>query len=336
MQWFRMYSEARNDAKLRYLSDAEFRVWFNLLCLSNEQEERGVIPPMSRKLLSIEVSGGDEDLLQATLSKLIELSIIAEDDSGITFINFTKRQYEFPSDTPEATRERKRRSRQIKKAKEDVPPMSHPCHEMSRDVTTKSRLCHEMSRLYSDTDNTNTVQYSTSTPPLPPPTPNGAGEGGGGEKESSSPKTIDELIDEATRYTAEQRAIIRDYWDTVRFTRRRGAVAPSIVKTELEYWERFPPDIVLEALNIHLTKYRNKREEYTRGIMRRLQEERRNGGDFNHTAQNRENHGRPGNRARTRTARTSACDYIGGKYGAIFEKERQAVHSTTSGSLDSE
>ena len=154
--------------------------------------------------------------------------------------------------------------------------------------------------------------------------------------EESTIKTIDELIDEATRYTAEQRAIIRDYWDTVRFTRRRGAVAPSIVKTELEYWERFPPDIVLEALNIHLTKYRNKREEYTRGIMRRLQEERRNGGDFNHTAQNRENHGRPGNRARTRTARTSACDYIGGKYGAIFEKERQAVHSTTSGSLDSE
>jgi hypothetical protein len=153
--------------------------------------------------------------------------------------------------------------------------------------------------------------------------------------EESTIKTIDELIDEATRYTAEQRAIIREYWDTVRFTRRRGAVAPSIVKTELEYWERFPPDIVLEALNIHLTKYRNKREEYTRGIMRRLQEERRNGGDFNHTAQNRENHGRPGNRARTRTARTSACDYIGGKYGAIFEKERQAVHSTTSGSLDS-
>jgi hypothetical protein len=154
--------------------------------------------------------------------------------------------------------------------------------------------------------------------------------------EESTIKTIDELIDEATRYTAEQRAIIREYWDTVRFTRRRGAVAPSIVKTELEYWERFPPDIVLEALNIHLTKYRNKREEYTRGIMRRLQEERRNGGDFNHTAQNRENHGRPGNRARTRTARTSTCDYIGGKYGAIFEKERQAVHSTTSGSLDSE
>ena len=154
--------------------------------------------------------------------------------------------------------------------------------------------------------------------------------------EESTIKTIDELIDEATRYTAEQRAIIREYWDTVRFTRRRGAVAPSIVKTELEYWERFPPDIVLEALNIHLTKYRNKREEYTRGIMRRLQEERRNGGDFNHTAQNRENHGRPGNRARTRTARTSACDYIGGKYGAIFEKERQAVHGTTSGSLDSE
>lgn len=154
--------------------------------------------------------------------------------------------------------------------------------------------------------------------------------------EESTIKTIDELIDEATRYTAEQRAIIREYWDTVRFTRRRGQVAPSIVKTELEYWERFPPDIVLEALNIHLTKYRNKREEYTRGIMRRLQEERRNGGDFNHTAQNRENHGRPGNRARTRTARTSACDYIGGKYGAIFEKERQAVHSTTSGSLDSE
>lgn len=319
MRWFRLYSEARNDAKLRYLSDAEFRIWFNLLCLANEQKDRGVIS-MSHKLLAIEVSGGDEELLTATLEKLTELSIIAEYDDGLEFINFKKRQYDKPSDMPEATRERKRKSRQKQDEDKTVTPMSRPCHAESR--------------LYSD--NTNTVQYSTSTPPLPPPTPNGAGEGGGGEKESSPPKTITDLIDEATRYTAEQRAIIRDYWDTVRFTRRRGEVAPSIVKTELEYWERFPPDIVLEALDIHLTKCRNKREEYTRGIMRRLQEERRNGGDFNHTADNRENHGRPGNRARTRTARTSACDYIGGKYGAIFEKERLAVHGTTSGSLDSE
>ena len=34
--WFRMYSEARVDAKLRSLSADEFRVWFNLLCLASE------------------------------------------------------------------------------------------------------------------------------------------------------------------------------------------------------------------------------------------------------------------------------------------------------------
>jgi len=149
MRWFRLYSEARNDAKLRYLSDAEFRIWFNLLCLANEQKDRGVIS-MSHKLLAIEVSGGDEELLTATLEKLTELSIIAEYDDGLEFINFKKRQYDKPSDMPEATRERKRKSRQKQDEDKTVTPMSRPCHALSR--------------VYTDTDSTNT----SLVPPLPP------------------------------------------------------------------------------------------------------------------------------------------------------------------------
>ncbi len=176
-----------------------------------------------------------------------------------------------------------------------------------------------------------------STPPPPSPTPNGAGEGGG-EKESSSPKTIDELIDGATRYTNRQRKVIRDYWDVIRFTRKRGKVAPSIVEAELEYWERFPPDIVLEALNIHRTKYRDdhsKREEYTRGIMRRLQEEGGNGRDKGRASNHRKDYERTSCPTKKGAGRPSVDDYTGGRYGAIFEKS-MPIHSTIGGSLDSE
>lgn len=116
MQWFRMYSEARNDAKLRYLTDAEFRVWFNLLCFANEQQERGTIPPMPEKLLAVETAGGDEDLLAVTLEKLTSLAIIEEsEDGGLCFINFKKRNYDHPSDEPERVKERVRRCRAKKR-----------------------------------------------------------------------------------------------------------------------------------------------------------------------------------------------------------------------------
>lgn len=44
MQWFRFYSEALDDPKVQRLTGDLFKVWVNLLCLANEQEERGTLP----------------------------------------------------------------------------------------------------------------------------------------------------------------------------------------------------------------------------------------------------------------------------------------------------
>ncbi|MEW6104770.1 MAG: DnaD domain protein [Bacillota bacterium] len=151
MQWFRMYSEARNDAKLRYLTDGEFRVWFNLLCFSNEQKERGTIPPMSDTLLAVEVAGGDVNLLADTVEKLTTLAIIEKlEDGSLRFVNFRKRNYDHPSDEPERVRERVARCRAKKRIEQ---------------VTTCNDRVTSGNALDPDTD------LDSEVPPPPPLTP---------------------------------------------------------------------------------------------------------------------------------------------------------------------
>lgn len=98
------------------------------------------------------------------------------------------------------------------------------------------------------------------TPPTPP--------------QDKRPETIEDVLARFPRYSSEQLTVIRDYWETIRFTRKTGKVAPNIVARQMEYWERFPVDIVLEALEIHMRRYQTKQEDYTAGIMRRLVKER--------------------------------------------------------------
>lgn len=140
MNWFRLYSEARNDAKLRTLTDSEHRVWFNLLCYAAEQKShRGRITDFDIDLLAIEVSGGDTDLLIETLQKLSRLRIIrATQGSEILFLKFESRQYDKPSDTPANVNERVRAYRNRQKEGEsepNTPDQVTPINALRRDVT---------------------------------------------------------------------------------------------------------------------------------------------------------------------------------------------------------
>lgn len=72
------------------------------------------------------------------------------------------------------------------------------------------------------------------------------------------------------RYTPGQQKVIAAYWETIRFTRRTGQVSDGIKRRELEYWARFDPATVIQALEIHMDKYPHIRENYTRGILRNL------------------------------------------------------------------
>jgi hypothetical protein len=97
MPWFRFYGgEVLGDPKLAMLSDAQFRVWVNLLCLASTQNERGMIVGYGDKLLAALVAHGDQQLVRETLRELEDLRIVAVDGEGdewlIGFIHFESRQ----------------------------------------------------------------------------------------------------------------------------------------------------------------------------------------------------------------------------------------------------
>lgn len=135
MQWLRLYSEARVDRKLQSLSDAQFRVWFNLLCFANEQADRGRFTFEDMDLLAIEVAGGDVDLLTETVERLRKLRILSDDAETGEFRNFEKRQYDKPSDRPERVAERVRKHRETKK-QADVTPSNAPYTDTDKDSDT--------------------------------------------------------------------------------------------------------------------------------------------------------------------------------------------------------
>ena len=158
--WMKLFSEARTDPKLQMLSGDEHLVWFNLLCLANDQEVRGTVVK-KRKLLALEVARGDIELMNAAIEKLVELEIITATEDTFVFINWEKRQGSAskPSDSPEETRERQRRSRGQKKVNSDKTDVT-PKTPASENVTP----CHAESRLDIDRDKEREKDYPPKSP----------------------------------------------------------------------------------------------------------------------------------------------------------------------------
>lgn len=135
MDWFRMYHEARKDNKLAMLSDAQHRVWFNLMCLAGEQTERGTIAGYDPFPLACEVAHGDEALLSETLEFLVKARILERtEEDALTFLNWRKRQYVKPSAEPERVKARVEKHRAKEKA-EKVTPLNEDDGICNDDVT---------------------------------------------------------------------------------------------------------------------------------------------------------------------------------------------------------
>lgn len=155
MKWLRLYTEARTDNKLRSLSDKQFRIWFNLLCMAGEQsdgrsgeetEEKfgsGSIAGYDLHLLAVEVANGDVTALQETVTALQALHILhgvtgvtggVTQPNGtveISFKKFADRQYIKPSNTPERVRERVQKYRdkkRLQKQGETQPKTGNACN----------------------------------------------------------------------------------------------------------------------------------------------------------------------------------------------------------------
>lgn len=64
------------------------------------------------------------------------------------------------------------------------------------------------------------------------------------------------------------------YWRTVSRTRKSGRIAGTVKDRVERQWERFDEDVIMEALQIHIDRYKGYKESYTIGIMRNIQKKK--------------------------------------------------------------
>jgi len=96
-------------------------------------------------------------------------------------------------------------------------------------------------------------------------------------KNNISPYLLSNLGSTGGRYGTDGLQDIVAYFETLRFTRKSGRLAESVIDRELDYWQRFDVDVVLLTLRLHRHKYPYQHEDYTRGIMRRMQKDKERG-----------------------------------------------------------
>ena len=75
-----------------------------------------------------------------------------------------------------------------------------------------------------------------------------------------------------SRYSEEQSKVIDEYFDILRWTRKNGRIADSVILKIYQEWEKYPIPKVIYALGVYINnpKYHDKRENYCYGIMRNV------------------------------------------------------------------
>lgn len=127
--WFKLHHEIITDIKLRRFTPSEKWAWIVLLTLSSQSSERGIIKADDEDIADFCEFNTTQDWLYYR-DKLIAKGMVELSPEGLKILNWEKRQYKYPSDNPESTKERKRKQRA--KSKENVT-----------NVTSMSRVSHE-------------------------------------------------------------------------------------------------------------------------------------------------------------------------------------------------
>lgn len=110
MKWFRVFSEIKDDPKMLELDYDQRWLWVCLLAMASESDERGTITYPGMRGLAASLRTNEERLVES-LQAFATLQMIDADEGSITILHWDDRQYDKPSDVPEATRGRKSRSR---------------------------------------------------------------------------------------------------------------------------------------------------------------------------------------------------------------------------------
>lgn len=112
------------------------------------------------------------------------------------------------------------------------------------------------------------------------------------EKESKEKEDISlQIKNLRSRYSEEQLKVIDEYFDILRWTRKNGKIADSVILKIFKEWEKFPTTTVIYALNVYIKnpKYHDKRENYCYGIMRNATAEEIAKGGMNNGKPKRDN-----------------------------------------------
>jgi hypothetical protein len=98
-RWFRSYSDTHRNPKVAGLSDADFRLWHQLLCIASEND--GLIPPLEalKRLLKRRL-----DHLKAAVDRLVKDGLIDACEVGFEPHNWLERQYKSDCSTERVKR----------------------------------------------------------------------------------------------------------------------------------------------------------------------------------------------------------------------------------------
>lgn len=124
--WFKVWGrEVLLSDDLDALTDHEERVWWRLLCVASIAEEEWSVPE-NLPALAKKCRSTPSRLSQA-LDHLEALCMVRRAESQIQILNAAKYQSRRPSDSPDATRARKKAQRERARA-----PVTTECHDVSR------------------------------------------------------------------------------------------------------------------------------------------------------------------------------------------------------------
>lgn len=140
--WFKLHHDMPDDIKLRRFTPQEKWAWVALLCLASKSKERGQIEAQDEDIAEYCEFNSTQDWLYYR-DKLIAKGMLEIDGSGrLTVLHWGDRQYDKPSDKPEAVKARVTRHREKKKAAKNIDET--PCNalqpESNADVTPQIRL----------------------------------------------------------------------------------------------------------------------------------------------------------------------------------------------------
>jgi hypothetical protein len=146
--WFKLHHDLPDDIKLRRFTAQEKWAWVALLCLASKEKTRGHITAEDEDIAEYCEFNSPQDWLYYRDKLIAKGMLEINGDGNLSILHWEDRQYDKPSDKPEAVKARVSKHRAAKKAAKKVSET--PCNALqtqgNADVTPQTRLDTDQTR----------------------------------------------------------------------------------------------------------------------------------------------------------------------------------------------